>query len=173
MRSGTIVFLVACFCLAFSLGAEPENILVDKYTFNRPKDWKWRAPGDSWSALSRFQISDDGAKFPTEARFYIINSDKADLRKRVLSNFRKDAAEREERVKVGEFEITYFTAVGTAVDKETKGDPRPDQQFTGLFLPTESADKKVFIRLFGPRPTVERAFGEFKKMIEQAVRDGG
>jgi hypothetical protein len=171
MRIWPISLLICLWFFAIPLCAEPENILVDKYTFARPKHWKWKATGDKWSALSRFLISAEGAKHPTDVRFYMISEETADLRKRVLANFRNPVEETVEGTKVGNIELTYFTGKGTAVDRETKKDPRPDHQFTCVLLPSTQPGKHVFLRLLGPRREVEGALKDFKAMVEQAVKE--
>jgi hypothetical protein len=164
--------LLLLFFLAPPLCADPENILVDKYTFIRPKPWKWQLSTSKSPALNRFIIPNAEDKQLTDVRFYLLDGPQPDFRKRLLDNFSGDVEKSEQTTRVGDRTLIYFTGVGTVIDTVGKKEPpKPDYRYTCTMVPADQPGKHLYIRIAGPRQEVEAAMKDFTQMVERALKD--
>ncbi len=173
-HSAPMRWLLAFVCLgigwqSFAQPANPENILLEGYTFTRPSNWQWEAPGAKSASLSRFVIPGKDGKILTDVGFFYVNGVQEDLKKRVIGNFDKGAVFSESSIAVGKTNLIYVRVYGTATVR--KSGPLFNYELVGTMLPSKDKDKWFFARLFGPRAEVHAAEGDFKKMIAQAVED--
>jgi hypothetical protein len=163
--------LLALCCLGGS--ANPNNVLVEGYTFIRPDSWVWEAPSEASNYLNKFNIpgNSEAESVVTNVGFFHVSPLQSELRTRVLSNFDRYAQLTEITIPVDKGELTYVKVLGTALARG-KSPTRPNYELFGVMLPGKAKDKSLFVRLFGPRPEVDVAISDFKKMVEKAVQDG-
>ncbi|MDB6023966.1 MAG: hypothetical protein JWM68_189 [Verrucomicrobiales bacterium] len=162
-----LFLLLSLFCS--SAHADPENILVEGYTFIRPKNWTWD-PADKGSALNRFTVPGSSPS-RTDVRFYVFPQTEEQIRQRLLGNFEQDAVLHETSAAVNDTKLNYVTVSGKASDqvKKTPG----KLKVVGACLRTANEKKKLLVRIYGPPDEVDAATDDFKHMVEKAVEEFG
>ncbi len=149
--------------------ADPENILLEGYTFTRPATWKWEAPRGKSISLNRFVIPAADGKVHTDVGFFYVSGVPEELRTRVLSNFDSSGVFKTESVAAGKTNLIYVRAHGTAIIRKTG--PLPNHELLGTMLHSKQTDKWFFVRMLGPRGEIRAAEEDFKNMIKQAIED--
>ncbi len=170
MRSVALLFCLLATLSAGSVLADPENILVEGYTFVRPKAWVWQ-PADKSSAVNRFVVPGKTTDTRTDVRFYVFPQTEEQIHDRLLNNFDKGAISKETHVKIGEKRLTYLTVSGKAAQKLKNVPRNTELKAIGVCLPTSSASKQLLVRIYGPVAEVDSATEEFNKMVEVAVEE--
>jgi hypothetical protein len=168
----TIITFLCALSFYLPLKAEPVNVLVGDLTFTRPEAWTWESPGSAAKSnvLTRFIIPNDSGKPTTDVRFYIAQKnarEAAALWKSYFPQAKPKEDIREEQKTINGHELTYVSLTGTQSFPGSK--PRPNCTFFGAIIP--SGKDYVHIRLFGPKEEVERATTQFKKMVEDALKE--
>ena len=170
MRYRHLKQLLLCWvCLmAFSVSADPENLMVGNLTFVRPSHWTWGEPPRESSAVSRFIVHAEGASVKSDVRFYVVNKPTASEPDSILKQFPQCSKQdlQQESFMIGKQKIIYFRIEGTYQYKTSK--PRPDQTWISAAIP--QGKKFIYVRLLGPKAEVEQNLVAFKKMVEDGVK---
>ncbi len=167
---GFYLFLLSLCATSLGAPADPENILVEGYTFVRPSKWTWEAPGERSGAISRFLIPGKNGMTETDVAFFYLNDHQPDIKKRVLGNFDNKAEFSEMTVQLGKTNLTFVRVRGTATIRKPS---RPNYQLFGVMLKSRTQKQYFFARVFGPQAEVQAAEHSFRKMIQQAVEESG
>ncbi|MBM3845864.1 MAG: hypothetical protein FJ405_06220 [Verrucomicrobia bacterium] len=169
------------FGLAISIptlpGAEgPAVFPVGGLKFKKPEKWTWV---ESTSSMRKAQLkaaSSDG-KHASEAVFFHFGpgggGGVAANVDRWLGQFQesKDKLQsKTETITVAGHKVTYVQAQGTYLSGLPGGPktPMPDTLLHGAVV--EHADGDVFIRMTGPVPQMKSLHGEFRSMVESALK---
>jgi hypothetical protein len=165
------VFALIC-CITLAIGAfasaNPENVMVEGYTFTRPAKWKWQAPVDT-TTLNRFTIPPTTGDVSADVRFYYMKPGE-ELRQRVIANFQKGSDIQEKSVRIRDHTVTYIIVTGTTVGKAAEKS-RSDFRLIATTLIGKESQKAFLSRLYGPRTETDAAQRDFEEMIERAIRD--
>ncbi|MDB6026528.1 MAG: hypothetical protein JWM68_2751 [Verrucomicrobiales bacterium] len=171
MRARTVLIFLWAFLFYLPAQAEPANVLVGDFTFTRPKDWIWESATGKSKALTRFIFPNNAGKpSTTDVRFYVGQKNAAVAAALWKSYFpeAKDPKEVwEEQKKIGNHDLTYVSVSGTYVPGGNKS--KPNYTWFGAIVP--SGKDFVHVRILGPKNEVQRASAQFKKMVEDALRD--
>ncbi len=166
----TILICVWALLFCLPLHAEPANVLVGEFTFNRPADWLWESGATKSKALTRFIIPDESGKVSgTDVRFYLGQKNPAmaaDVWKSYFPGL-KEGDTWQEKKKIGKHDLTYISISGSYVFGGMK--PKPNHTFFGVVIP--SGNDFVHVRILGPKSDVQRASAQFKKMVEDAAKE--
>jgi hypothetical protein len=150
--------------------SEPLNVMIEDVTFPRPAGWKWAAPPTNLSVVNQFVISKEDGEIAVRVLFCLANQNSESLG-RAWKGWMKEADQpenvQEERVKIGGREVYFLTMHGTFT-KSRKA--QPDFGFIGVVLPARG--HFIQIRMEGPQAEVKKAAGDFRKMIEEALKEG-
>jgi hypothetical protein len=146
--------------------ADPENILVDRFTFTIPARWKWQPNTDASSAAARFLIPAQQSERSTDVRFYIAHKSQAETKAGWKGFFEAGATTSESNEKIGNYDITYFVIMGA---QKAARKPVPGRKFFGAIIPIEN--RYVLVRMFGPTAEVDGSTVNFKRMIRDALLD--
>jgi hypothetical protein len=176
----TNCFLVLAFSFAavrLGLAAEaPTTFQVSEFTFKRPPAWEWI---DTTSTMRKAQLKVLSAdkKESAEVVFYYFGQGggggtQANI-DRWLSQFQepKDKINAKvDEVTVAKRKITYVQAEGTYLSGMPGGPktPQPNTMLLGAILESESGN--VFVKLTGPAALTKASVGDFKQMLEGALK---
>lgn len=164
------VLVLASIVLSGMAEVEPLNVMVGNLTFTRPEKWQWQPPVAGSTAAVRFVPRQSNARL-TDVRLYFSGA----TANAVLNDWKRvfeggqSVRATQERVKVGTCEIVYVTIKGTHTPR--KGKKKPNYELFGAFVPAQN--RLIQARILGPQREVHAVIPEFKKMIEDAVRDEG
>jgi hypothetical protein len=176
----TNCFLALAFSFAavrLALAAEaPTTFQVSEFTFKRPPAWEWI---DTTSTMRKAQLKVLSAdkKESAEVVFYYFGQGggggtQANI-DRWLSQFQepKDKINAKvDEVTVAKRKITYVQAEGTYLSGMPGGPktPQPNTMLLGAILESESGN--VFVKLTGPAALTKASVGDFKQMLEGALK---
>lgn len=150
--------------------ADPENFVVNGFTFIRPPTWKWvwddkRAKIGNLLDLPGANTNDTASvffrKFPKE------EGNPESRTKAWQVYFRELAVDlhcRSSTKKVGTFEITYIEIDGTYFRK-----PYPDHSLIGATV--QLTNGFFAVRMSGGTKLIEDSKAAFKQMLEQALKE--
>lgn len=161
-------------------GFNPETVMLSHFTFTRPTTWKWantRSDVTNVVQAVTLQVNYPGAG--DDCRVYLNHfqpGKPAGSLKVVTKRWREffgdppDSAVQTKHGKVGKTKITYTEISGTYKGEGSKaGVSRPDFILFGVVA--EDPAGNLVMRLIGPAKSVQRAKPDFKKMIEDALKE--
>ncbi|MEO5722172.1 MAG: hypothetical protein ABIR71_11965 [Chthoniobacterales bacterium] len=160
----------ACLFLAAAaslLAASAETFQVERFTFTVPADWKKVAP-PSPMRKAQLEVGMDAAK--AEVTFFHFgggSGSAADNVARWYSQFPgSEATQKSENVEANGVKITFVEAAGTFNSGMPGGPttPMPDYAMQGAIL-ENTASGDVYVKMTGPKATVEGAAPAFRKMV--------
>lgn len=168
------MFLLA-FIPGILLAESSSTFKVGDLTFERPQKWE---QVETTSAMRKAQLKVPGtqAKGDGEVVFFQFpgGAGSADANiNRWLGQFtepRDKLNSKVETVASGKYKVTYVQAEGT-YNSGMPGGPRtpmPNYGLLGAII--ESDSDAIFVRMTGPKALVKASAGEFKKMIEGALK---
>ncbi len=157
----------------------PEKVLMSRFTFVRPPDWKWvdtRSDVSNVIQSVTFEVNYPGQPNVCRAYFNHFKPEKpAGSRKVVAKRWNDSFVNAHKAVAFGKPKT-----IGTNLLSylEINGAFKPDPHATvvrsdyGLFgAIIEHPDGNIVMRLMGPSTWVKRTTADFKKMIEDALRE--
>lgn len=162
-------------CAGFSAEA-PKTFSVSEFTFTRPANWEW-VPSTSPMRKAELKVESKDKKEKAEVIFFYFGEGGAGGVKanvdRWLSQFKEPREKLNSKVdtaKINNRIVTFVQAEGTYMSGMPFGPktPQPNSMLLGAIL--ESAKGNVFVRMTGPAGLVKTAHGDFKKMIESALK---
>ena len=167
LRYFLIIFTTA---VSLAVHAQPSNVMVGDLTFTPPKDWEWESPSNSVAA-ARSTIRSHDRRITTDVRLYFTGMDAASAEKLWRSYFpdsNKPGGFKEEHLTVGKRDIVYMTLNGTYAYKSERR--KPGYTWVGAVIP--SGQKYILPRILGPKAEVEASLKDFKRMVENAIKEG-
>jgi len=167
MLAGTVAALAA---------AAPATFKVSDFTFQRPAAWEWVETA-SPMRKAQLKVNDADKKNSAEVVFFHFGPSngggvKANV-DRWFGQFqgpREKIGAKSEETKVGKHKVTFVQAEGTYLSGMPGGaqTPQPGSALRGAIIESEAGD--VFVKMTGPAGLVKSAEGDFKKLIESALK---
>lgn len=170
--SALAVWLFSC----VALFAADAKFKVSEFNFTRPE--KWEAV-ETTSSMRKAQLKVPGADKKDSAEvvfFHFGPSNGGGVQANVDRWYRQFEGPRDkigaksEEVKVGQHKVTYVQAEGTFLSGMPGGPttPQPNYALRGAIIESSAGD--VFVKMTGPAALVKSAEGDFKKMVESALK---
>jgi hypothetical protein len=179
--SATLLSAACALGLAVSLPTParadgPATFPVSTLTFTRPAAWDW-VEVTSPMRKAQLRIKDSDGHGGADVVFFHFGPGPAGGTQanidRWFGQFAEDRDKinaRTQDVNVAGTKITYAQAEGTYQSGMPGGPltPMPDYALLGAII--ESSDGNVFIKMTGPKALVKSSTGDFKKMVEGALK---
>jgi hypothetical protein len=162
--------------IAATAAAAPATFKVSDLTFQRPASWEWVETA-SPMRKAQLKVNDADKKNSAEVVFFHFGPSngggvQANV-ERWYSQFeepRDKIGAKSEPATVGKHKVTFVQAQGTFLSGMPGGarTPQPGYALRGAIIESEGGD--VFIKMTGPAALVKSAEGDFRKMIESALK---
>jgi hypothetical protein len=175
---GSRMTLIALTCFLAGLesqAAGPETFKVSELTFKRPAKWEWV---ESRSSMRAAQLNVPGEKDQAaEVVFFYFGPGSGGGTQANVDRWLGQFAEPREKINakveertVGGIKATYVQAEGTYNSGPPLGPktPLPDHGMLAAII--EGKQGHVFVRMTGPKGLVNGAGGDFKGMVEGALK---
>ena len=168
----TIALLIVAACVSNAADA-PATFKVSEFTFKRPGQWEW-VSATSMMRKAQLRVPDPAKKDPGEVVFFHFGpgdggGTKANV-ERWFGQFQEAKNKKSEEVKVGNRKVTYVRTEGT-YSSGMPGQPAvPKANYALRGAIIESDQGNVFVKMTGPAPLVASAEGDFKQMVESALK---
>ncbi len=168
------VFCVALVLLALIAPglAATETFQVERFTFAVPESWKKVAP-PSPMRKAQLEVGADAAK--AEVTFFHFGGGSGSVNDNVTRWYSQfpgsEATQKSETVEVNGVKITFVEAAGTFSSGMPGGPttPKADYALRGAIL-ENAATGDVYIKMTGPKETVEAAAEAFREMVRNAAQ---
>lgn len=163
---------LALFAVLPVFGQTGEEFQVERFTFTVPEGWK-KVPAPSPMRKAQLAVGEGEAQ--AEVTFFHFGAGSgtpADNVTRWFSQFSGDEKTRKNEVtEIGGVKVHFVEAAGTFSSGMPGGPttPKPDYALRGAII-EDAARGDVYIKMTGPKATVEGAAEAFRKMISDAVR---
>lgn len=150
----------------------PASVMVGDLTFVRPKNWKWEEPAGKSAAQSRFMLplaKGEGVS-AADVRFYIEDKDGPHGESAWKSHFPQvgPGKLRSEQKRIGKRELSYLILSGNYFAGE-KAKKKTGQMLLGATI--TFGPKVIIVRALGAEHVVKAAMFDFKRMVEEALKD--
>lgn len=152
----------------------PAKFEVGEFTFKPPAGWQWV---ETTSSMRKAQLKVGKDAASAEVIFFHFGpgggGDTQANVDRWLGQFQEPKDQihsKVEKKELGSKQVTFVQAEGTYLSGQPGGPktPQPGSMLAGAII--DSKEGNVFIRMVGPKATVEQAQTAFRKMIEEASR---
>jgi len=175
-------FFVVAFALVLSasviIAAEaPASFKVNGLTFKRPASWEW-VKTTSMMRKAQLKVNATGQKDSAEVVFFHFGpGDGGGVQANVdrwygqFEGTREKTGAKSEVTAIGKHKVTLVQAHGTYLSGMPGGPrtPQLDYALRGAIIEND-ADGHVFIKMTGPSAIIKSSEGEFRKMIESALK---
>jgi hypothetical protein len=155
--------------LAFAF--QVEAVEVAGYTFKAPADWK-SSPTTSKMRKAQFSVPGESGK-AAEAVFYYFGSGGAGGVKanvdRWMKQFEDPQGQSVKTQTVSGIKVTYAKAHGTYLSGRPFGPKTPNQGHAMLAAIIEGKEGAIFVKMTGPKETVEAHATKLKKMVTDSL----
>src|SRR5687768_2135192 len=177
MRKVLFPLSLAALIISSFAAEAPKTFPVGEFTFARPGNWEW-GPATSPMRKAELKVESKDKKEKAEVIFFHFGESNGGGTQanvdRWLSQFKEPREKLNSKVdtaKINNRTVTFVQAEGTYLSGMPGGPktPQPNAMLQGAIL--ESSKGNVFVRMTGPAAVVKAAQGEFKKMIESALKD--
>lgn len=173
LAAGWTLALVLSSSLEARAADAPATFKVADLTFTRPSAWEW-VPSTSSMRKAELKAVDSKSKAAADVVFFsgFGGGVKANV-DRWFSQFKEPRSEiqgKTEEVTIGKYKITYAYAQGTYMSGMPGGPQTPKANHALLGAIIEGAQESIFIRMTGPADWVKASTGDFRKMIDSAVK---
>jgi hypothetical protein len=167
--------LLAGIIAAFAADA-PATFKVSEFTFTRPATWEWVATA-SPMRKAQLKVNDAQKKDAAEVVFFHFGpSNGGGVKANVdrwygqFQGSREKIGAKSEEAKIGKHKVTFVQAEGTYLSGMPGGaqTPQPGSALRGAII--ESPEGDVFVKMTGPAALVKSTEGEFRKLIESALK---
>src|SRR5436190_12949550 len=174
----TVVSIGALLASAFfgCTAEAPPSFKVSEFTFKRPVKWEW-VEAASPMRKAQLKVNDADKKNSAEVVFFHFGpSNGGGVQANVDRWFgqfqepREKIGAKSEDEKIGKHKVTFVRAEGTYLSGMPGGTrtPQPGSALRGAIV--ESGEGDVFVKMTGPKAIVESADGDFRKMLESALK---
>jgi hypothetical protein len=174
--SRLVLGLLSIQCGAAIAADAPAKFKAGEFTFARPGAWEWVEVNSSMRK-AQLKITDEKTKNSAEVIFFHFGAGQGGDTKQNLDRWfgqfqepREKIEAKTDEVTVGKRKITYAHAQGTYSSGMPGGPKTPLKDHALLGAIVESDQGNVFIRMTGPLDLVKRSTGDFKKMVEGALK---
>ncbi len=151
----------------FSVSLQAESVEIAGYSFKSPSNWKSSTP-TSKMRKAQFNVSGEEGK-EAEVAFFYFGGGGAGGVKANVDRWMKQFEEAKERIikrtTIGETPVTYVQAHGTFLSGRPFGPKTPKPNFALLAAIVEGENGSIFIKMTGPKQTVESQVSVMKKMV--------
>lgn len=165
-RRAFLTFAFAFWC-AVRVSADPVNFIVGPFTMTRPVDWVWKDLPDKSHSSALLSINDNDPAQQAQVLVSFTRSSRENVAKGWENYFVEPLFSRTNVLsKIKEFPVTYVMAEGTfRAARELK----PKYALLGVIVETSKGN--VCGRVIGPKAVVDKSAAQFKKMIEDALKE--
>ena len=174
-RLVAVLFLFA-FLHSIRAADAPATFKVSEFTFTRPANWEWV---ESASAMRKAELKvvDEKTKAKAEVVFYHFGQGGAGGTQANVDRWFGQFVEPRDKINakteestVGKHKVTYVSAEGTYKSGMPGGPQTPMPNYELLGGVIEASEGSVFVKMTGPKELTKAAAGDFKKMIEGALK---
>ena len=149
----------------------PKTFRVNDLTFERPAAWQWQRPS---SQMRKAQLSAPGKDGSADVVFFYFGPGGAGgvqaNADRWFGQFQKIDGKKTDNRKIGGTPVTFVEASGTFLVGPPIGQkvPKAGYALRGAIIGAKGG--AIFIKMTGPKKTVEKAVSDFMKMTEKALK---
>lgn len=156
------------FLLSFSARlTQAETVEVAGYSFSSPSNWVSSVP-TSKMRKAQFKVSGEKGKDAEVAFFYFGSGGAGGVKANVdrwMSQFEEAKGREVKNTTIGETPVTYAQAHGTFLSGRAFGPKTPLENYALLAAIIEGTNGSIFIKMTGPKETVESQLSVLKKMV--------
>ncbi|MDB6028988.1 MAG: hypothetical protein JWM68_5211 [Verrucomicrobiales bacterium] len=164
------ILILALFLMAAFAHADPENFMVDEFTFVRPPAWKWVWEEKRTNIGLFLDIPGGIINDTVHVYFRIFKGEEGSPENRTKAwrlTFKESADSlkvRTETRKVGAFTVIYIEMEGTSAHEI-----HPDY---GLFAAVvKMKEGHLVIRMSGRKKVIDNSKRTFREMVERALKE--
>ena len=158
---------------AFLSAADAPAFKVSEFTFKQPAAWeKVQTASSMGKAQDKVTIA-DRKSYAVEVFYYFGPGDGGGVQANVqrwFGQFQEPRDKKSEAQTIGGHKVTFVQAEGTYLSGMPGGPttPQPNSALRGAII--ESDQGAVFVKMTGPAAIVKSAEGDFRKMVESALK---
>ena len=158
--------------LSFLLGALQANALeVAGYSFQAPADWK-SSPPSSNMRKAQFSVPGKSGKAGEVVFFYFGSGGAGGVKANVdrwMKQFEDPQGQNVKTETIGGIKVTFAQAHGTFLSGRPFGPKTPKPGFAMLAAIIEGKQGAIFVKMTGPKETVEAHSGKLRKMVADSL----
>ena len=158
--------------LSFLLGALQTNALeVAGYSFQAPADWE-SSPPSSNMRKAQFSVPGKSGKTGEVVFFYFGSGGAGGVKANVdrwMKQFEDPQGQNMKTETIGGIKVTFAQAHGTFLSGRPFGPKTPKPGFAMLAAIIEGKQGAIFVKMTGPKETVEAHSGKLKKMVSDSL----
>lgn len=154
-----------------SLYLHAESVEVAGYSFSSPSKWESSTP-TSKMRKAQFKVPGTAGNDAEVAFFHFGGGGAGGVRANVerwMSQFEEAKDRIVKTTTIGETPVTYVQAHGTFLSGGFVGPKTPKPNFALLAAIIEGENGAIFIKMTGPRETVEGQVSAMKKMVLESL----
>ena len=162
--SHTLYFTISIFLIG---NLYADKIDVAGYQFSSPEKWV-SSPPSSKMRKAQFTVSGDEGKDAEVAFFHFGRGGAGGVKANVdrwMSQFEEAKDRIIKKTVIGDIPVTYVQANGTFLSGRAFGPKTPKPNFALLAAIIEGKGGSIFIKMTGPKKTVESQVSNLKKMV--------
>ena len=149
----------------------PKTFKINELTFERPIEWSWEQPSSSMRKAQLAAPGKDGAA--NVVFFYFGPGGAGGVQANVdrwIGQFQNLDGKKIDRKKIGGTPVTFVEASGTFMVGPPFGQkvPKAGYSLRGAIIGAKSG--AIFIKMTGPKKTIEKVTPDFMKMTEKALK---
>jgi hypothetical protein len=158
---------VLLFSFTFIISLHAETIEVAGYTFSSPAHWESSTP-TSKMRKAQFKVTGEEGKDAEVAFFYFGSGGAGGVKANVdrwMTQFEEAKGRTIKNTTIGDTPVTYAQAHGTFLSGRAFGPKTPKANYALLGAIIEGKNGSIFIKMTGPKQTVESQVSIMKKMV--------
>ena len=151
----------------FNLSLHAETIELAGYTFSSPAHWESSTP-TSKMRKAQFTVTGEDGKDAEVAFFYFGSGGAGGVKANVdrwMTQFKEAKGRTIKNTTIGDTPVTYAQAHGTFLSGRAFGPKTPKANYALLAAIIEGENGSIFIKMTGPKETVESQISIMKKMV--------
>jgi len=166
-----IIIAALCGLISYASAEAPKTFKINELTFERPIEWSWEQPSSSMRKAQLAAPGKDGAA--NVVFFYFGPGGAGGVQANVdrwIGQFQNLDGKKIDSKKIGGTPVTFVEASGTFMSGPPFGQkvPKAGYSLRGAIIGAKSG--AIFIKMTGPKKTVEKATPDFMKMTEKALK---
>ena len=158
--------------LAAVAAEAPASFKVGAFTFKRPEKWQHIEPS-SPMRKAQLRVPAEKGEGADVIFFHFGPGNGGGTQANVdrwLMQFKDVKGKKVSDTKIGQHKVTYVQTEGTYSGGMPGAAPQDLKGYALLGAIVESDEGSVFIKMTGPAPVVQGGDGEFRKMVEGALK---
>jgi len=163
--------LLAAFVAFLSTQIDALALEVAGYSFTAPSDWK-SSPPSSRMRKAQFSVPGESGKDAETVFFYFGGGGAGGVKANVdrwMKQFEKPEGQRVATETIGETKVTYAQAHGTYLSGRPFGTKTANPGYAMLAAIIEGKQGAIFIKMTGPKKTVEAHALKLKNMVKGSL----